>query len=84
MHPRELAAHYGAKVFDGVAAAEAAGFVITTRLAPRNVWNKASAAQAIMFELRQKLKKEEAAEVGLIIEKDSVTGCFLPTSAATL
>jgi hypothetical protein len=80
MTPKELAAHYGAKVFDSAEAAAAAGFVRTTSLAPRNVWNKASAAQAIMFDLRQKLKQKEADEVGLILEKDSVTGCYLPHS----
>lgn len=78
MTPKELAAHYGAKVFDAVEAANAAGFVCTRTMAPRNVWNKASAAQAIIFELRQILKQNEAAEIGLILEKNSVTGCFLP------
>lgn len=78
MTPKELANHYGAKVFDAVEAAKAAGFVCTRTLAPRNVWNKASAAQAIMFELREKLKREEAAEIGLVLEKNAVTGCYLP------
>jgi hypothetical protein len=78
MTPKELAVHYGARVFDTAEAANAAGFVCTRGLAPRNVWNKASAAQAIMFELRQKLKQDEATEIGLILEKNAVTGCFLP------
>jgi hypothetical protein len=78
MTPKELANHYGAKIFDAAEAAKAAGFVVTTRMSPRNVWNKASAAQAIMFELRKKLKSEEAAEIGLILEPFSVTGCYLP------
>jgi hypothetical protein len=47
------------------------------------VWNKAIAAQAIMFELRQKLKQDEATEIGLILEKNSVTGCFLPRTEGT-
>ena len=82
MTPKELANHYGAKIFDAAEAARAAGFVITTSMSPRNVWNKASAAQAIMFELRQKLKREEAAEIGLILEPFSVTGCYLPKNSS--
>jgi hypothetical protein len=78
MTPRELAAHNGARVFDGTAAANNAGFVLTTSLTPRNVWNKASAALSIMHELKIKLKQKEALEIGLIVEKNTVTGCYLP------
>ena len=81
MTPKELAKHYGARIFETAAAAEAAGFVCTSTLTPRNVWNKASAALAIMHDLKLKLKQEEAAEIGLILEKNSVTGCYLPTNS---
>ena len=56
MSPKEIAAHYEAKVFDSPAAAESAGFALTETLAPRNVWNKASAAQSLVLKLRDKLK----------------------------
>ena len=51
MNPKELAAHYNVKVFDKPEAAEAAGFVLTQTMTPRNVWNKASAASAIIHDL---------------------------------
>src|SRR6266705_360823 len=54
MSPKEIAAHYEAKVFDTPEAAKVAGFVITETLAPRNVWNKASAAQSLALKLRDK------------------------------
>jgi len=31
--------------------------VLTETLAPRNVWNKASAAQSLLLKLREKKKK---------------------------
>ncbi len=81
MTPKELAAHYQAKVFDTREAAEAAGFVLTETMAPRNVWNKASAAQAIMHKLLARRASGEAGEVGLVLDSTSVTGCFLPARA---
>ena len=79
MSPKEIAAHYQAKVFDAPEAAKVAGFVLTETLKPRNVWNKASATQAIVFKLIEKKEKGEAKEIGLVIEPWSVTGCYVPS-----
>ena len=76
MTPKELAAHYEAKVFETQEAAEAAGFRLTETMSPRNTWNKASAAQAILFNLLALKKSGEAAEVGLVLEPWRVTGCY--------
>jgi hypothetical protein len=81
MTPKELAAHYNAKVFDSPEAAETAGWVLTETLKPRNVWNKASAAQAIMAKLLARRASGEAAEIGLVLESFGVTGCYLPQQA---
>ena len=81
MSPKELAAHYSAKVFETKEAAEAAGFVLTETQSPRNTWNKASAAQAIMHKLLQRRASGEATELGLVLENYSVTGCYLPAEA---
>jgi hypothetical protein len=81
MTPRELATHYGAKVFDAVDAAKAAGYIMTETMSPRNVWNKASAAHAIMHKLLQRRAAGEATEIGLVLETFSVTGCYLPAHA---
>src|SRR6476646_10742539 len=78
MSPKEIAAQYEAKVFDTPEAAKVAGFVLTETMEPRNVWNKASAAQAIVAKLAKKRDSGEATEIGLIIEAWSVTGCYLP------
>ncbi|HEX8843014.1 MAG TPA: hypothetical protein VF791_00010 [Pyrinomonadaceae bacterium] len=78
MSPKELAAHYGAKVFDTKEAAEGAGFVMTETHSPRNIWNKASAAQAIMHGLLARKRSGEAKEIGLVLENYSVSGCYLP------
>ena len=83
MSPKEIAAHYEAKVFDSPAAAEGAGFALTETLAPRNVWNKASAAQSLLLNLRDRKEKGEAKEIGLVIEPWSVTGCYLPNETTT-
>lgn len=77
MNPKEIAAHYEAKVFDSPAAAEAAGFTLTDTHAPRNVWNKASAAQSLVLKLRDRRDKGEIKEIGLVIEPFKVTGCYL-------
>ncbi len=78
MSPKEIAAHYNAKVFDSPDAAKVAGFVITETHQPRNVWNKASAANAIVLKLVDKRTSGEAEEIGLIIEPWRVTGCYKP------
>jgi hypothetical protein len=82
MTPKEIATQYEAKVFDTPEAAKVAGFVLTETMAPRNVWNKASAAQAIVTQLSDKRARGEAKEIGLIIEAWSVTGCYLPEEPA--
>jgi hypothetical protein len=76
MSPKELAAHYEAKVFDTKEAALAADFVLMETHTPRNTWNKASATQAIMHKLLQLRQKGEAKEIGLVLENYSVTGCY--------
>jgi hypothetical protein len=81
MTPKEIAAQYEAKVFDAREAAKVAGFVLTETMEPRNVWNKASAALAIVTKLAGKRAKGEAVEIGLVIEPWSVTGCYLPNES---
>jgi hypothetical protein len=78
MTPKEIAAHYEAKVFDTPDAAKVAGFVLTETLTPRNVWNKASAAQALVLQLVEQRTRGEVQEIGLVIEPWSVTGCYKP------
>ena len=78
MTPKEIAAQYEAKVFDAPEAAKVAGFVLTETMEPRNVWNKASAALAIVTQLAKRRASGEAKEIGLIIEPWSVTGCYVP------
>jgi len=81
MTPKEIAAHYSAKVFDTLEAAEAAGFVVTETAAPRNVWNKASAANAIVLKLVDRRENGEVEDVGLVIEPFRVSGCYKPKTA---
>jgi hypothetical protein len=81
MTPKEIATHYEAKVFDTPDAAKVAGFVLTETAAPRNVWNKASAATAIVLKLVEKKTAGEVAEIGLVIEPFRVTGCYKPKPA---
>ena len=78
MTPKEIATHYEAKVFDSPEAAKVAGFVLGETAAPRNVWNKASAASAIVLSLVEKKARGEAEEIGLVIEPWRVTGCYKP------
>ena len=68
MTPKEIATHYEAKVFDTPDAAKVAGFVLTETAAPRNVWNKASAASAIVLKLVQKRTSGEVEEIGGRVE----------------
>ena len=79
MTPKEIATQYGAKVFDTPDAAEKAGFVLTETVAPRNVWNKASAASAIVLKLVQQKSRGDVEEIGLVIEPWRVTGCYKAT-----
>ena len=78
MSPKEIAAHYDAKVFDTPEAAKVAGFVLTETAQPRNVWNKASAASAIVLKLAEQRARGDADEIGLVIEAWRVTGCYKP------
>ena len=82
MTPKEIATHYEAKVFDTPDAAEGAGFVLTETTAPRNVWNKASAASAIVLKLLDRKEAGEVSEIGLVIEPFRVTGCYKPQTNA--
>jgi len=84
MSPKEIAAHYEAKVFDSPQAAETAGFALTEKHSPRNVWNKASAAQSLLLKLRDRKEKGEVKEIGLVIEPWSVTGCYAPNETAAV
>jgi hypothetical protein len=81
MTPKEIATHYEAKIFDTPEAATEAGFVLTDKHAPRNVWNKASAAQALLLKLRDQKEAGEIKEIGLVNEPFSVTGCYLPNES---
>lgn len=76
MTPKEIAIQWDAKVFDSTGAAKEAGFVLTETAAPRNVWNKASAANAIVLKLVQQRSRGDAEEIGLVIEPWRVTGCY--------
>ena len=78
MTPKEIAAHYSAKIFDTPEAAQDAGFVLTETAAPRNVWNKASAASAIVLKLVDRRESGEIDEIGLVIEPFKVSGCYKP------
>jgi hypothetical protein len=78
MTPKEIAAHYGAKVFETPEAAKVAGFVLGETAAPRNVWNKASAASAIVLKLVKQKETGEVEDIGLVVEPFSVTGCYKP------
>ena len=78
MTPKEIAVHYNAKVFDTPGAAQEAGFVLGDTAQPRNVWNKASAANAIVLKLVQQRASGGAEEIGLVIEPWRVTGCYKP------
>jgi hypothetical protein len=79
MTPKEIATQYDAKIFDTPEAAKVAGFVLTETAAPRNVWNKASAANAILLGLVDRREAGELEEIGLVIEPFRVTGCYKPS-----
>jgi hypothetical protein len=82
MHPKDLAAKYEVKVFDAPAAAEAAGYTLGQRMSPRNVWNRDSAASAILFDLISKRKRGEVSDIALVLEIGSVTGAFKKEAAS--
>lgn len=79
MTPKEIATQWEAKVFDSPEKAQEAGFVLTESAQPRNVWNKASAASAIVLKLVQQRSRGDAQEIGLVIEPWRVTGCYKAT-----
>jgi hypothetical protein len=81
MTARDLAALHEAKIFESRADAEKAGYVLTETLSPRNAWNKASAAQALLYPLVARKRRGEIEKIGLILEPHSVTGCYVPVSA---
>ena len=76
MHPKDLAAKYDVKVFDAPSAAEAAGYTLGQRMSPRNVWNRDSAASAILFDLLRRKKAGEVSDIALVLEIGSVAGAF--------
>ena len=76
MHPKDLAAKYEVKVFDSPSAAEAAGFRLGQRMSPRNVWNRDSAASAVLFDLIGKRKRGEVSDIALVLEIGSVAGAY--------
>ncbi|MDT7687249.1 MAG: hypothetical protein QOJ70_95 [Acidobacteriota bacterium] len=76
MHPKDLAAKYEVKVFDATTAARAAGFELGQSMSPRNVWNRDSAASAILFDLLGQRKRGEVSDIALVLETGSVTGAF--------
>ena len=82
MHPKDLAAKYEVKVFDSPSAAEAAGFQLGQRMSPRNVWNRDSAASAVLFDLIGKRKRGEVSEIALVLEVNSVAGAFKTAESA--
>jgi hypothetical protein len=76
MNLKELAAHYEAKIFETREAAEEAGYVLTETMSPRNTWNKASAASAILHKLLARKRSGEATVIGLVLDSRGVTGCY--------
>lgn len=76
MHPKDLAAKYEVKVFDSPTAAETAGFRLGQSMRPRNVWNRDSAASAILFDLVGRRKRGEVSDIALVLETGGVTGAF--------
>ncbi|HEV3467960.1 MAG TPA: hypothetical protein VG148_01455 [Pyrinomonadaceae bacterium] len=76
MHPKDLAARYDVKVFDAPAAAESAGFTLGQRMAPRNVWNRDSAAAAVLYDLIGKRKRGEVSDIALVLDVNGVTGAY--------
>ena len=82
MHPKDLAAKYEVKVFDSPTAAETAGYTLGQSMSPRNLWNRDSAASAILFDLIGKRKRGEVSDIALVLETNSVAGAFKDAEAA--
>lgn len=82
MHPRDLAARHEAKVFDSAEAAEKEGFALGRSAAVRNAWNRDSAAASILYDLVARKRRGEVAEIGLVLDGNSVTGCYVTESEA--
>jgi methylphosphotriester-DNA--protein-cysteine methyltransferase len=76
MHPKDLAARHEVKVFDAPSAAEAAGFQLGQRQTTRNVWNRDSAAAAVLYDLIGKRKRGEVSDIALVLDPNGVTGAF--------
>jgi hypothetical protein len=81
MHPQDLAKKYEAKVFASTEAAESAGYALGQTLTPRNPWNRDSAAQSIFYELLRRKRSGEVAEIGLVLDGNSVTGAYKTMNA---
>jgi hypothetical protein len=80
MHPKDLAARYDVKVFDAPAAAETAGYTLGRRLAPRNVWNRDSAAASLLYDLLARRKRGEVSDIALVLEAGGVTEAYKKSS----
>ena len=76
MHPRDLAARHEAKVFDSTEAAEKEGFTLGQSAAPRNAWNRDSAAASILYDLVARKRRGEVAEIGLVLDGIKVAGAY--------
>jgi methylphosphotriester-DNA--protein-cysteine methyltransferase len=83
MHPKDLAARHDVKVFDSLAAAEKEGFTLGQRMSPRNVWNRDSAASAIVYDLIGKRKRGEVSDIALVLETGSVAAAYKTAEANT-
>ena len=81
MHPKDLAARYEVKVFDAPAPAEAAGFTLGQRQTPRNVWNRDSAAAAVLYDLLARRKRGEVSDIALVLDVNGVAGAFKAVSS---
>jgi methylphosphotriester-DNA--protein-cysteine methyltransferase len=76
MHPKDLAARHGVKVFDTREAAEKEGFRLGERRETRNVWNRDSNASATLFDLIGRRARGEAEEVALVLDIYGVSGAI--------
>ena len=82
MHPRDLAARHEAKVFDSVEAAEKEGFTPGQSAAPRNAWNRDSAASSILYDLVARKRRGELSEIGLVLDGYNVSGVYKSAGSA--
>lgn len=85
MNPRDLAARHEAKIFDSTEAAEKEGFTLGQSAAPRNAWNRDSAAASILYDLVARKRRGELAEIGLVLDgSSSVTGAYKNAERGTM